>query len=1191
MAENSPQPETQYGKAWLFGFFAVCFVTFLVPLVLASVLFLTLRQTVRNTFERPKRLYLAALLVGAIASAALTLSSWDYFKYVIELAISRFFPEKLPNFSPFGDFPYLEVVAYTTFIYGAAGLVSSKLVHVSPKLAQALHLADDNVDTGEVIPDERTRAEIVNLVSFPQTSGPKIGKKSRQQGLSAYRDENGVGVVPLGYDAAGRVVSLYEPDITVHGQVLGSTGSGKAIWTGTPIPTPSGWTTMGELKVGDLIFDEKGKPTRVVFATEVMYDHECFEVEFSDGSVIIADADHLWLVEDRKGRFLRNKRKNNGGVGYGPWQRRYQRFLEKLVDIEPTLPKEATLQELIKLIGHDKLVYTAVRSCNVEPLYSQVRLIPHQYGERTVKKRHTSEVFSVPEVLNAIRDVVEERIASHQPMPVERVVTTKEISKEVFHNGARNWAIRVAEPLQLPARDLPVDPYLLGCWLGDGVSGQGQITSADPEILAAFDAQYTRGKVDKPSGEARTVSYLGLSTDLRKAGVLTNKHIPAEYLRASYEQRLALLQGLLDTDGSIDPKQGFVEFSTSFPELAEGFQELLGTLGIQARLRRGEVYLNGERRKDRYRFVFTTDLPVFRLPRKAQYLPERTRISNKYRFVTAIRLVESVPVRCIQVDSPSHLYLAGKNFIPTHNTETLKRIIAGLLDLGWDGTIIDLKEDIGRDGLGQWVEAYARSHTIPFQSWAMSLSNFRYYLNPLDGLEPDLALDAIIATQEFENPHWAAQAQTALGQLLTILYSAHEVAPEKFPVPTLKDVARMLAGDIAANTRAQRAELKRTLVASGQMDEDEYAAISNPTQTIKEAANGMAARIGRIFESELGRTGLVPGPGRSPLDVVGPGVVYIGLDQLGRPHTSTILATLLLQRFSALASESKHAEVKRRRFVIVDEAATANRDLMKNLLQRARSAGVSLIVATQSAMDWEDDWGTLVQNINWTLAMRQNEPESATMVADLIGKRVVQVEHTSQRIDQLGIESGGTISRREEEKYLVEPQSLRDFKAGESVLYVGNRHNSMKAFVSYCRIVRRPADELPDSVDLEVKPADSSASKRQRVGDVWEYPDFAAGTPQPEITPFPAEDNSVPPPAAPPAPQAPPPAHPAPPQRPHRPQRPQHPQRPQRPQGQQRPTPPPSTAHPENPWGPPPPPDNPWGSPPPPPPAPPRRPR
>ena len=75
-------------------------------------------------------------------------------------------------------------------------------------------------------------------------------------------------------------------------------GSGKALDLNTPLATPTGWTTMGEVKVGDFLFDEQGHQCRVVRKSEVFTDHDCYKVTFNDGEEIVCDAGHLWQVED-----------------------------------------------------------------------------------------------------------------------------------------------------------------------------------------------------------------------------------------------------------------------------------------------------------------------------------------------------------------------------------------------------------------------------------------------------------------------------------------------------------------------------------------------------------------------------------------------------------------------------------------------------------------------------------------------------------------------------------------------------------------------------------------------------------------------------------------------------------------------------------------------------------------------------
>ena len=87
---------------------------------------------------------------------------------------------------------------------------------------------------------------------------------------------------------------------------------GKALALDTPIPTPHGWTTMGELRDGDEVFDESGKPCRVTHAHAVMHGRPCYEIEFSDGTKVVADEEHLWSTWDKAAR--KNVRRNPSGA-------------------------------------------------------------------------------------------------------------------------------------------------------------------------------------------------------------------------------------------------------------------------------------------------------------------------------------------------------------------------------------------------------------------------------------------------------------------------------------------------------------------------------------------------------------------------------------------------------------------------------------------------------------------------------------------------------------------------------------------------------------------------------------------------------------------------------------------------------------------------------------------------------------
>jgi Rad3-related DNA helicase len=111
-----------------------------------------------------------------------------------------------------------------------------------------------------------------------------------------------------GYESRPSQVAMAETiaaaiDAGQHAVIEGGTGVGKALDVDTPIATPTGWKRMGDLCVGDLVFDETGAPTEVIRAFDVMYDRPCYEIEFSDGSILVADENHQWITctwRDRK---------------------------------------------------------------------------------------------------------------------------------------------------------------------------------------------------------------------------------------------------------------------------------------------------------------------------------------------------------------------------------------------------------------------------------------------------------------------------------------------------------------------------------------------------------------------------------------------------------------------------------------------------------------------------------------------------------------------------------------------------------------------------------------------------------------------------------------------------------------------------------------------------------------------------
>ena len=357
-------------------------------------------------------------------------------------------------------------------------------------------------------------------------------------------------------------------------------GTAKALDLDTPLPTPTGWTTMGAVQVGDYLLGADGKPCRVTATSPVYTDHTCYRVEFSDGSSIVADAGHRWFTKARR-----------GGDG---------------------------------------------------------------------------------------------------------VRTTQEIADSLYWHKSKSYCnhrIPLAAPLDLPDADLPIDPYVLGYWLGDGRTDDAEFTmhvDDQPNFEAQMaGAGYFVGKAKPDRRRPTTVAIRGsmspvrrggkgrtLVAALRDIGVLGNKHIPPEYLRASYSQRLALLQGLMDSDGTAWRGQKgnpYCAFSSTLVDLATGFLELAHTLGIRSGVKVSPAKINGRRTGAYCRVTFTPrdDIPVFRLPRKLEASKRRAVKESQAlcRTIRSVELVPTRPVKCVQVDSADHLYLSGESMIPTHNTE------------------------------------------------------------------------------------------------------------------------------------------------------------------------------------------------------------------------------------------------------------------------------------------------------------------------------------------------------------------------------------------------------------------------------------------------------------------------------------------------------------------------------------------
>jgi FtsK/SpoIIIE family/FtsK alpha domain/Ftsk gamma domain/LAGLIDADG-like domain/4TM region of DNA translocase FtsK/SpoIIIE len=489
-------------------------------------------------------------------------------------------------------------------------------------------------------------------------------------------------VVGLGKDVEGRTVVANLAKMP-HMLIAGATGAGKALALDTPIPTPHGWTTMGEIQVGDEVFDERGHRCMVIGATPVMRDRPCYEVEFSDGTVIVADAEHLWQTSTAAGRQQGGRPPR--GVPYWP-PADVARVVRRAAEVLGEPDHLVGTAEVIADVGPQfrNVVYNAAMR-----LPKEGRVIRPTYRRGGREVSFWAQAYSAHLMYKALTERVTtpaggSRISQADAEPV----TTRQIAASLRARGRLNHSVAACGPLQYSGQELPVAPYTLGAWLGDGDTHCARLTCADEEIIESVRADgYTVVKHGTPlrygishqATGSRWRETNGFRTSLRELGVLGDKHIPDVYLRASVAQRRSLLAGLLDTDGSCE-RGGAVTFAVTNERLARSVLELALGLGYKATLTTKPCKGRRQDTSTVYTVSFRPDNPVFRVKRKlARQVLTSPASPARQRYISDVRPIASVPVRCIQVSSPSRLYLASRSCIPTHNSTCVNGLISSIL--------------------------------------------------------------------------------------------------------------------------------------------------------------------------------------------------------------------------------------------------------------------------------------------------------------------------------------------------------------------------------------------------------------------------------------------------------------------------------------------------------------------------------
>lgn len=567
---------------------------------------------------------------------------------------------------------------------------------------------------------------------MPKSSG-ELDPKELSPGTT--KPTKADGIVYMGNDRdTGEEIWLTGGQARTHMLFMGTTGSGKALRLDEPVLTPSGFRRMGDIKVGDLVIHQSGKPTEVL-GVYPQGSLPLYRISFADGRSMDVSGDHLWEVHHKH------------------WTGKYKEGVSRAGAARP------------------------------------------------------------------------------------RVLTTEQIMETLSRNSG-TFCIPLFSPdfSSPPSDSLPISPYLLGALLGDGSVRKKNLsfTSADKEIVAKVGADlaaygmklkqfnYHRSCMyviqcadgcDPQEDEGKAVLRQRLA-ELGLLGCLSHqKFIPARYFEAPAVDRLELVRGLMDTDGTAG-RIGSVSYSTSSPQLAEDVARLLRSLGavVKVSTKRTSYQYRGEKREGRlsYRLNIRYGNPgeLFTLPRKKDRVSTyQYSDSLRLRISSVVKLDRSEECQCIKVAASDGLFVAGE-YLVTHNTEYLISLVYNSLVHGSGLIYVDGKADSSLYGK---VYSMARSMgreddvlVINFQTGAKDIygaqpNKLSNTLNPFavgsSGMLSEL-VKGLMATGEKST--WTQQAESfveALMKPLVYLRDNHglnldvNVVRDYFELNKLEDLA------------------------------------------------------------------------------------------------------------------------------------------------------------------------------------------------------------------------------------------------------------------------------------------------------------------------------------------------------------------------------------------------------------------
>jgi replicative DNA helicase len=377
------------------------------------------------------------------------------------------------------------------------------------------------------------------------------------------------------------------------GVVIAPLGTGKSLGISEPVLTPYGWKRMGDIKLGNEVMGSDGN-AQYVIGVYPQGIRPIYKINFTDGTDVRCDEEHLWFVNTLNMRQSKTRLKN-------------------------------------------KIIRTP------------------NYGFKVMK--------------------------------------TSEMMKDIKKRGTYNYRLPIIDPVEFNSVDVRIDPYLLGILLGDGCLTEKSgisISTKDEEIFTNINmlqkhssfTEYERVTLTGVKFCNRIRLKSTIKEDLVKYDLLNcksnNKFIPKDYLYNTKDVRINVLQGLMDTDGSVD-KRGCCEFSTVSEQLAKDVREIVLSLGGSVRMttRIPSFTYNGIKKKGqllyRLNISFSNNIIPFKLRRKKEKFKTRKKYIYQ-KFVKSIEYSHDEEAVCIKVSNSDELFVTN-DYVLTHNT-TLATLFA-----------------------------------------------------------------------------------------------------------------------------------------------------------------------------------------------------------------------------------------------------------------------------------------------------------------------------------------------------------------------------------------------------------------------------------------------------------------------------------------------------------------------------------